>query len=83
MMVSGSSAGLSSILSAAVKSDKPVMLVDGDGGAEDFGLLSGEISEQARGRWVDVTQSPYNARSISHGHINGFLSDGRLEAGLH
>ena len=33
-----------------VKSDKAVMLVDGDGGAEDLGLSPGGISGAGEGR---------------------------------
>ena len=49
-MVSGSRISSSSRLSAIVKSDKAVMLVDGDGGAEDFGLHSEGVSGAGKGR---------------------------------
>ena len=43
-MASGSAIASSSRLSGMVKSDKAVMLVDGDGGAEDSGLSPEGIS---------------------------------------
>jgi hypothetical protein len=51
-MVSGSGPriGSSSRLSVVVKSDKPVMLVDGDGGIEEFGLVPKGISGVGDGR---------------------------------
>ena len=48
-MVSGLEIGSSSRLSATVKSDKAVMVIDGDVGAEDFGLLSEGISGAGKG----------------------------------
>ena len=52
-MVSGSKIISSSRLSATVKSDKAVMLVDGDGGAEDFGPLPEGLSGAEKGRVGD------------------------------
>ena len=49
-MVSGSGIGSSSRLSAIVKSDMVVLLVDGDEGAEDSRLLSEGISRVGEGR---------------------------------
>ena len=47
---SGSRIGSSSRLSAVVKLDKPVMLVDGDGGIEELGLVPEGISGVGDGR---------------------------------
>ena len=84
MMVSGSRIGSSSILSAAVKSDKPVMLVDGDGGAEDFGLLSGEISGAGKGTagGCDCSPVPGSPRDVATGVAAGSWDLGTIAAGL-
>ena len=50
VIVSGSRMDSSSRLSAIVKSDKAVMLVDGDGGAEDLRLSPGRISGMGEGK---------------------------------
>ena len=84
MMVSGSSVGLSSILSAIVKSDKPAMLVDGDGGAEDFGLLSGEISGAGEGTvgGCDCSPVPGSPRDVAMGVAAGSWDLGTAAASL-
>ena len=84
MMVSGSSVGSSSILSAIVKPDKPVMLVDGDGGAEAFGLLSGEISGAGKGTVAgcDCSPVPGSPRDFATGVAAGSWDLGTVAAGL-
>jgi len=53
VIVSGSRTGSSSGLSGIVKSDKAVILAEGDGGTEDFGLSPGGWGEVGDGG-VDV-----------------------------
>ena len=60
-----------------VKSDKAVMLVDGDGGAEDFGLHSEGISGAGEGRvggWVGgwgCSLAPGSPRDVTTGVAAG------------
>ena len=60
-----------------VKSDKAVMLVDGDGGAEDFGLHSEGISGAGEGRvggWVggwDCSPTSGSPRDVATGVAAG------------
>ena len=84
MMVSGSRIGSSSVLSAIVKSDKAVMLVDGDGGVEDFGLLSGEIFGAGNGTvgGRDCSPVPGSPRDVATGVAAGSWDLGTAAAGL-
>jgi hypothetical protein len=72
-MVPGSAIASSSALLAIVKLDKVVMLVDSDGGAEDLGLPSKEISGEEEGkadRW-DCSATPGSPRDIATGVAAG------------
>ena len=71
-----------------VKSEKVDMLVDGDGGAEDFGLHSEGISRAGKGRvgiWVggwDCSTTPGRPRGVATGVTAGSWDLGTVISGF-
>jgi len=86
MIVSGSRTSSSSRLSAIVKSDNAVMLVDGDGGAEDIGLgllfegISGASEGRVGGR--DCSPTPGSPRDVATGVAAGSWGLGAVVLGF-
>ena len=67
-----------------VKSEKADMLVDGDGGAEDFGLHSEGISKAGKGRvggW-DCSTTPGRPRGVTTGVTAGSWDLGTVISGF-